>query len=251
MSQNREILFAKKLEELRKLAKEQGNQVSEQQVTDTFAELKLSEEQLQMVFDYLVKHKVGIGQTVDLDDYLSDEEKDYLQDYLAEVAELPVYSQGEIEAFTISAMAGQADAQQKLIQVYLKDVAQIAKLYTGQGVFLEDLIGEGNVALTIGVTMLGSLEEPSEASGMLAHMMMNAMEDLVARTNDDRVSDEKIAAKVNKVADKARELAEEYHRKVTVRELAMETNLSEKAILDACRMSGRKIEDIDYAQDDL
>ena len=41
MSQNREILFAKKLEELRKLAKEQGNQVSEQQVTDTFAELKL------------------------------------------------------------------------------------------------------------------------------------------------------------------------------------------------------------------
>lgn len=251
MSQNREILFAKKLEELRKLAKEQGNQVSEQQVTDTFAELKLSEEQLQMVFDYLVKHKVGIGQTVDLDDYLSDEEKDYLQDYLAEVAELPVYSQGEIEAFTISAMAGQADAQQKLIQVYLKDVAQIAKLYTGQGVFLEDLIGEGNVALTIGVTMLGSLEEPSEASGMLAHMMMNAMEDLVARTNDDRVSDEKIAAKVNKVADKARELAQEYHRKVTVQELAMETNLSEKAILDACRMSGRKIEDIDYAQDNL
>ena len=251
MSQNREILFAKKLEELRKLAKEQGNQVSEQQVTDTFAELKLSEEQLQMVFDYLVKHKVGIGQTVDLDDYLSDEEKDYLQDYLAEVAELPVYSQGEIEAFTISAMAGQADAQQKLIQVYLKDVAQIAKLYTGQGVFLEDLIGEGNVALTIGVTMLGSLEEPSEASGMLAHMMMNATEDLVARTNDDRVSDEKIAAKVNKVADKARELAQEYHRKVTVQELAMETNLSEKAILDACRMSGRKIEDIDYAQDDL
>lgn len=251
MSQNREILFAKKLEVLRKLAKEQGNQVSEQQVTDTFAELKLSEEQLQMVFDYLVKHKVGIGQTVDLDDYLSDEEKDYLQDYLAEVAELPVYSQGEIEAFTISAMAGQADAQQKLIQVYLKDVAQIAKLYTGQGVFLEDLIGEGNVALTIGVTMLGSLEEPSEASGMLAHMMMNAMEDLVARTNDDRVSDEKIAAKVNKVADKARELAQEYHRKVTVQELAMETNLSEKAILDACRMSGRKIEDIDYAQDDL
>lgn len=251
MSQNRERLFAKKLEELRKLAKEQGNQLSEQQVTDSFAELELSQEQLQMVFDYLVKHKVGIGQMVDLDEYLSDEEKDYLQDYLSEVEALPTYSQGEIEAFTISAMAGETDAQQKLIQVYLRDVAQIAKLYAGQGVFLEDLIGEGNVALTIGVTMLGSLEEPSETPGMLAHMMMNAMEDLVAQTNDDRAADEKIAAKVNKVADKARELAEEYHRKVTVQELAMETNLSEKAILDACRMSGRKIEDIDYVQDDL
>lgn len=251
MSQNREILFAKKLEELRKLAREQGNQVSEEQVTSTFAELNLSEEQLQMVFDYLVKHKVGIGQMIDPDDYLSDEEKDYLQEYLSEVDGLPTYFQGEIEAFTISAMAGQEDAQQKLIEVYLKEVAQIAKLYAGQGVFLEDLIGEGNVALTIGVTMLGSLEKPSEAPGMLVHMMMNAMEDLVARTDEDRAADEKIAAKVNKVADKAKKLAEEYHRKVTVQELALETNLSEKAILDACRISGRKIEDIDYVQDDL
>ena len=80
MSQNRERLFAKKLEELRKLAKEQGNQVSEQQVTDSFAELELSQEQLQMVFDYLVKHKVGIGQMVDLDEYRSDEYKDYRPD---------------------------------------------------------------------------------------------------------------------------------------------------------------------------
>lgn len=251
MNQNREILFAKKLEELRKLAKEQGNQVSEEQVTDTFAELQLSQEQLQMVFDYLVKHKVGIGTAVDLDDYLSDEEKDYLQEYLSEVEALPTYSAGEIEVFTISAMAGETLAQQKLIEVYLKEVAQIAKLYAGQGVFLEDLIGEGNVALTIGVTMLGSLEKPSEAGGMLTNMMMNAMEDLVAETNDAKTQDDKIAAKVNKVADKARELAEEYHRKVTVQELAMETNLSEKAILDACRVSSRKIEDIDYAEDNL
>jgi len=63
--------------------------------------------------------------------------------------------------------------------------------------------------------------------------------------------DKKIADKVNQVADKARELAEELHRKVTPEELAKETGMAEKAIRDAVRMSGFKIEDIEYAKDSL
>ena len=110
---NKEILFAKTLEEVRKTAKEQGNCISEEQVKDAFAELDLSGEQLQMVFDYLLKHKIGIGQPMDPDEFLTDEEKDYLQEYLDEVAELPTYTDGEKLAFAMSAMAGEADAQQR------------------------------------------------------------------------------------------------------------------------------------------
>ena len=245
MSQSKEILFAQTLENIRALAKEQGNCVSEDQVREAFAEQNLNESQLQMVFDYLVKHKVGIGQPVDLDEYLTDEERNYLQDYLDELAVLPGFTAGEMEAFTISAMAGEQDAQQKLIQNYLKDVVDIAKLYAGQGVFLEDLIGEGNVALAMGVSMLGSLETPSEAQGMLAKMIMDAMEEYIQENTSNEKIDQKVADKVNLVADKARELAEELHRKVTPEELAQESGLSLKTIRDAWRMSGYKIEDID------
>ena len=248
---NKELKFAQTLEEVRKLAKEQGNCVSEEQVKEAFAELDLSAEQLQMVFDYLLKHKVGIGMPVNLDDFLSDEERNYLQDYLDEIAELPTYTEGQIEAYTIAAMAGENDAQQRIVEIYLKDVIDIAKLYAGQGVFLEDLIGEGNVALTIGAGMLGSLESPSEAAGMLAKMMMDAMEDYIQENADNEKQDHKMADKVNKVADKARELAEDLHRKVTVDELAQETGMSKKSIMDALRMSGYKIEDIEYAEDSL
>lgn len=244
MSQKKEILFAQTLEQVRRLAKEQGNCVSEEQVREAFVEQELNENQMQMVFDYLVKHKVGIGQPIDPDEFLTEEERDYLQDYLNEIAALPSYSAGELEAFTISAMAGEAEAQQKLVQGYLKDVVDIAKLYTGQGVFLEDLIGEGNVALAMGVSMLGSLEKPSEAQGMLAKLMMDAMEDYIQENAASAKTDRKVADKVNLVADKARELAEELHRKVTPEELARETGLSLKSIQDACRMSGFKIEDI-------
>ena len=79
---NKEVLFAKTLEEVRKTAKEQGNCISEEQVKEAFAELDLSGEQLQMVFDYLLKHKIGIGQPMDPDEFLTEEEKDYLQEYL-------------------------------------------------------------------------------------------------------------------------------------------------------------------------
>lgn len=242
---NKEVLFAKTLEQVRSLAKEQGNCVSEEQVQEAFAPLGLDNEQLQMVFDYLVKHKVGIGQPVNMDDYLTDEEKDYLQEYLDEIAALPVYTDGQKEAFTIQAMAGDADAQNKLVEIYLPDVVEISKLYAGQGVFLEDLIGEGNVALAVGVTMLGSLEAPSEAQGMLGKLIMDAMEEYIQENLQNEKEDQKVADKVNLVMEKAKELSEDLHRNVTVEELAAETKLSEKSIRDAVRMSGFKIEYID------
>ncbi len=241
----REVLFAKTLEKVRLQAKEQGNCVSEEQVRAAFAGLTLSESQMQLVFDYLVKHKVGIGAPVDLDDYLTDEEKDYLQDYLEELESLPDYTEGELLAMTLSAMAGEADAANRLAEAYLKNVVDIARLYAGQGVLLEDLIGEGNVAVSLGVGMLGSLERPQEAQGMLAGMIMNAMEDYIQENAASEKTDKKVADKVNQVADRARELAEELHRKVTPEELSRETGLSEKAIRDAMRMSGYKIEDIE------
>lgn len=241
---NRELIFAQTLEKVRELAKEQGNCVSEEQVREAFGPLELDDGQMQLVFDYLVKHKVGIGQPVNMDDYLSEKERDYLQDYLEELNTLPVRSQGEIEAMTLSAMAGERQAKQGLVEVYLKDVADIAKLYAGQGVLLEDLIGEGNVALALGTDMLGSLEKPEEAPGMLMKLVMDAMENHIQENANNEKTDQKVAQQVNRIADKAKELAEELHRKVTPEELAQETGISLKSIHEAMRMSGFKIEDI-------
>jgi len=242
---NRESEFAKILNELKGLAREQGNMVTEEQVQDAFAKLDLSGEQLQMVYDYLLQSKIGIGQHLDPEEYLTEKEMDYLEEYLSEIEGLGDVTEGEKEAITLSAMAGDADAQTRLTEIYLKEVPQIAKLYAGQGVYLEDLIGEGNVALAIGVSMLGSQESAQEALGLLGKMIMDAMESYIRENTDAKKLDAKVADKVNLVADKARELSEELRRNVTVQELAEESGLSENAIRDAIRMSGFKIEGID------
>lgn len=242
---NQEVLFGKTLEQVKKTAREQGNCISREQVQEAFAPLGLGEEQMEMVYGYLHQHKIGIGEPVDLEEYLADEEKDYLDAYLNELQGLQEVSSGEREAITLSAMAGDTDAQKRLTEVYLPDVAQIAKLYAGQGVYLEDLIGEGNVALATGVTMLGALEHGSEAQGMLGRMIMDAMEEYIAENAEEAKKDKRIVEKVNKVADAARELAGELHRKVTIEEVMEESGISRKAIEDAIRMSGGKIEDLE------
>lgn len=169
---------------------------------------------------------------------------DYLASYLESLKAFAEVSEGEREAVTLSAMAGDREGVRRLTEIFLSEVVEIAKLYAGQGVYLEDLIGEGNAALSLGVTMLGALEHASEAQGMLARLIMDAMEEYIADYAEESRKDQSIAEKVNKVADAANALYEELRRKVTVEELMAESGLSRKAIEDAIRMSGDKIEAI-------
>lgn len=239
---DRELLFGKTLEKVKRLAKEQGNCVSREQIREAFAELGLAQEQLALVEEYLQGHKIGIGEPVDPTDNLTEEEVRYLDIYLEELERMEKVTEGEKEAVTLSAMAGDGQAQAKLAEIYLPQVAEIAKLYSGQGVFLEDLIGEGNVALVAGVTMLGCLEHAREAEGMLGKMIMDAMEECIQDNLNQRRKDEKVLKHVKLVAKQARELAEVFQRKVTVAELAAETELTEEEVLEAIRMSGSHIE---------
>ena len=80
---NKELAFAKKLEEIRKLAKEQGNMLSQEQVETAFNEIEISKEQLEPVFAYLKSKNIGIGEPVDIEEVLSKEDKDYLTEYYA------------------------------------------------------------------------------------------------------------------------------------------------------------------------
>lgn len=243
---NKELAFAKKLEEVRALAKEQGNVLSEEQVESAFAEIEIGKEQLEPVYAYLKTKNIGIGEPVDLEENLTTEDKNYLEEYLESLQELPRLTDGEKRAYAMAAMAGDTNGKLNIINVFLPQVVDIAKLYSGQGVLLEDLIGEGNVALATGVEMLGCLEEPDEVDGMLGKMIMDAMEDYISENTEAKKIDMQIADKVNNISDQARELAETLQRKITVEELAEETGMDVDEIMEAIKLSGNKIEYFEY-----
>lgn len=239
---NKELAFAKKIEEIRELAKEQGNILSKEQVEEAFAEIDITKEQLEPVYDYLKTKNIGIGEPVDLEETMSQEDKDYLSEYVASLEELPVLSEGEKRAHAMAAMAGDGQGKLNMINLFLPQVVDIAKLYSGQGVLLEDLIGEGNVALATGVEMLGCLEDPEEVEGMLGKMIMDAMEDYIAENTQAQKADMQVVDKVNHISDLAKELAETLQHKITVEELADESGISPEEIREAIKFSGNRIE---------
>lgn len=245
---NKEKEFAEILKLVTRTARENKNTISKEQIDLAFSELDLDEKQLNMVYDYLKSHKIGVGEDADFDEDLSQEEKNYLDDYIESLASLNKLNNGELEAVQMSAIAGDKDAQERLIENYLPLVVDVARMYSEQGVFIEDLIGEGNVALTKGVTMLDAVGEPKEVEAFLYKMMLDAMEKIIQENLTEDAGMQKVLTLVNEVADKAKELSDDLRRKVTVEELMEETGWEEDKIRDAIKFSGDNIEDIDSGE---
>jgi len=237
--------FIKRINEITEIALDQENVIFEEQLFSVFPEIKNNEAKYNVIKEFLNEKKIGLNEKISFDELITQDEKNYLEFYLEELNETQPLSKNEREAFLLSSMAGEEDAQMIIMQDTLKNVVEIAKLYAGQGVLLEDLIGEGNLVLVTAVTMLGSCENVKEAEGMLASQIMDAMQDIIARTMDETGEEEKLLNKVNKVAKAAKELADDLGRKITVEELMQESGMSKEYILKALKLTACMIEDIE------
>ena len=221
---NREEVFAEELKKLKEYAEEKGTPVTKEEVKEVFSRMDLDDEQLSMIMSYL-------------------------SFYLEEIESLPKLTDGQKRALFMSAMNGEKVAKNDLIQGLLTQVADMAKLYANQGVPMEDLIGEGNVALAVSMDVIEQEEDPNEAEEMVAAMIMKAMEELV---NEDALSKdafENWAVKANEVLEKAKELSEDLMRKVTIAELCAETGMEEEFIKDVIEVTGGKIEFLDLGKE--
>ncbi len=245
---NKEKEFAEILKLITRTARENKSVITSEQVREAFSELDLDDKQFEMVFEYLKNHKISVDEDAPIDDDLTEEETNYLNDYLESLEALPKYTDGEKKAISMSAIAGDKDAQNKLVECYLPLVVDVARMYSEQGVYLEDLIGEGNVALARGVTMLDAVGEPAEVESFLYKLMLDAMEAIVEENLAADAGGQKVLKLVQEVADKAKELAEDLRRKVTVEELMEETGWDEDKIRSAIKFSGDAIEDLDSGE---
>ena len=229
----KQVLFLKRLRDTADTAAKNGNMISEEELEEAFADLDLNEDQMTQVRDFLKTKGIGIGEALPIEEVISEEEMNHLRDYEEMLDSIEVPSDSVLDAVKLSAMAGERDAQKRLAEYSLKKVVDIARLYAGQGVYMEDLIGAGNEVLLIAVTQL-----------YLGRRIMDAMEDVIAANLDEKAAEKVVEERVNLVADRAREMAEELGRKVSVAELAAEYDMDPEDIREAVRLSGNAIGDI-------
>ena len=240
----KQVLFLKRLRETKAKADENGKFITEAELEKAFADLDLDGAQQKQVKDYLKSSGIGIGEALSFEEVSTQEERDYLAEYETMIGTIELPSDNVLDAVRLSAMAGDAGAQSRLVECSLRKVIDIARLYAGQGVYMEDLIGAGNEVLLIAVTQLAPLDKPDEVDGYLGRRIMDAMEDVIAANLDEKAAEKVVEERVNLVADRAREMAEELGRKVSVAELAAEYDMDPEDIREAVRLSGNAIGDI-------
>lgn len=240
-----EKIFRVRLSDAVRKARLNHNHITKEEMDASF-EGELSSEQLLLVEEYLKNLGIKIG------DFHEEEEEpvpggqdaSYLHMYLDELSGLAKRTDEELLNVKKAALCGDETAKAAIVHDYLPKVVEIAKLYTGQGVALEDLIGEGNIGLMMGIELISCLESVEEIEGYLGKMVMDAMDSAIARGDEDREFDRQTLELVEMVASKAGELSDLLRRDVSVSELAEESGLAEEKILRALEMAGNKIEGI-------
>ena len=153
--------FRKKLEELLEQADVQDKRLTNEQIKEFFAEDGLTEEQMLLVYDFLMSQKIVVSgyykqQTTEQIDEskFSDEEKQYLAEYTEDLKAMKQEQEGERAELLKKAVAQDALAKSRLIELYLPQVVEIAKELHEEGIYLGDCVQEGNVSLILALDML-------------------------------------------------------------------------------------------------
>ena len=158
--------FQEKLEQLMELAAKQEKNLNNEQILEIFGLNQLSPQQLQSLYEYLRIQGIriqgadlapmDIGKALDPQEEQEEEKKPVileaedeqcLKEYEEMLRQFPSEKEGEREALLLQAVTDVAGVQERLAQLYLKEILQYARKLWRQGIYIGDLIQEGNLGL--------------------------------------------------------------------------------------------------------
>lgn len=243
--------FLKKLNGLVAMAKGQGDQITIDEVKAYFADAALTEEQLELVFDYLLAQKVVVKGYIKMTEAAeekltyTEEEEAYLKEYLNDLGAFKEEEAGEKESLFEKLKGGDATAKNRLTELYLKEVVEIAKEMYHPEIFLGDMIQEGNVGLILGLDMLVDVATAHET---IVNQVKQCIQMLIEEHTEVKSRDNKMVEKVTMLDESIKALTEELGRKVTIDELAVYMGMTEEEIDDILRLMGEESEDEEEAE---
>lgn len=237
--------FLEKLNRLLKLAQGQGNLITIEEVKAYFSEDALTEEQVELVFEYLMAQKVIVKGYVKLttgqdEVKFTEEEQQYLKEYELELQSIRAAKEGETEELFAKVIQGDDNAKSRLIEIYMGQVVRMAKQMYQPEVFLGDLIQEGNLGIVLGVEMI---TDPLTADEMIRLQMKQSMQLLLEEQSELSNRDKKMVEKVQALDESIQALTEELGRKVTIDELAVYMGLEVEEIEDILKLTGEEPEE--------
>lgn len=249
--------FREKLAGILKLGLEQGSRITLDEVEKYFEEDALSEEQIELVCDYLLSQKVIVsgyekkGGTVTAagdETAFTEEEKEYLREYERDLQAFRKASKEECMKLFEKAAGKDGEAKKALTEIYLPVVVEIAKTQHHPEIFLGDMIQEGNVSLMMALEMLESAEE---ADAFLRREILQGIQAMQETQEEEKKRDHRMVEKVSELDESITKLTEEMGRKITIEELSMFMDMPVDEIVSVMQLAGEDIEVGEVDPDDI
>ena len=252
--------FVEKMNELVALGKKKKSILDVQEINDFFADMELSAEQMEKVFEYLEGHNIDVlritadtDDDVDIDNMIAEEEEvdmenidlsvpegvsieDPVRMYLKEIGKVPLLSaEREIE-LAKRMEEGDEDAKKELAEANLRLVVSIAKRYVGRGMLFLDLIQEGNLGLIKAVEKFDyhkGYKFSTYATWWIRQAITRAIADQ-ARTIRIPVH---MVETINKLIRVSRQLLQELGREPLPEEIAKELDMPVERVREILKIS--------------
>lgn len=143
---NKEQEFLERLGLLKEKAMGQGSRISQEEVKEFFEDESLSEEQILLVYDYLLSQRITVTGYMKSGEILKNgeavgaggvnvEEENYLREYQEDLKALRAEQPGERARLFAAVAAGDSEAKSRLTEIYLPVVLEIAMQMRCEEVF--------------------------------------------------------------------------------------------------------------------
>ena len=227
------LQFKEKLAGVLALAEDQNGKITVDEVEKYFEEDGLSQEQMNLVCDYLLSMKMAVigykqaGDTVreaesEEQQPLSPDEQKYVEEYLRSLGDMKEETPEEVR-----------------MAYYLPKVVEEAVRLHHPEVFIGDMIQEGNIVLMLA---LKEIRKEKDEEEILEQVRAGMLASLESQTEVKR-RDHKMVEKVTELDETIKSMKEEYGRKVSVDEVADRLGISEDEIEDILKLAGEEVKD--------
>ena len=201
--------FMETLRSVAELGRTSTEPLSKEEVLKYFDGMELTEEQIEMVYQYLLlppevqtaepepEEEEEPAQIVEE----PEEENIYFKMYLEELEQIEEMSEEEMQAAYKKLLAGDTSVIVPISESWLRSIAELAIPYAAQGVNLQDVIQEGNMGLLLklyelagagDVAAVDAILEGAVSAAMIAYTeenMENQVADMVMKEQEKKAND--------------------------------------------------------------
>ena len=242
-------LFMETLREVAEIVRTSATPMSKEEMLSFFKDMDLTDEQKDMVFNYLItpqnEEEEAVAESVDytdIPDTKEPEESAFFRMYLDDVAKLKEYQDEQLGMMYVKLLSGDYSVSETIFLAWLKKVIDIAKGIEKRGVNLEDVVQEGNMALCIRLRELCNSKAAIDVEADLKEKIIEAMKLYISSVTGSEDGEETIAGKANLVKEAMKYLEETNKAKPDIRELSEFTHIDEEELRDIINIMDKALE---------